>query len=110
MECEYHAAKSNPFIFRIKVDFTEHCEQRHQSIMMVVWRGRHVCIPQQHKQQWPTSLLSVSLSTKCCLTNNSQIIKTTFLKTTCGRVSQISLALQMVSNITLSSLLLDAVP
>ncbi len=59
---------------------------------MVVRSGCHVRIPQQQrKQQWLTSSSLVSLSTKRCLTNNTQITKTTSL--TYGRVSPIGWAL-----------------
>lgn len=36
------------------------------------------CLPQQHQQRWLTSSLSVSLSTECCFTNETQRIKTIF--------------------------------
>lgn len=78
-ECKFHTAK--------KVDFSKlsRCERMHQSIKMAVQSSRHVQFPQQ---QWLTSSLLVSLSTKCkqqlkCKQTN---LKTTIIKTTCGNV------------------------
>lgn len=52
--------------FWIKVDFYEvlHCEQLHQPIMRVERKALHACVPQERHHQCPTSLSSVSLSTK----------------------------------------------
>ncbi len=52
--------KSNPFIFYIKVEFSElpHCEQRLQPITMVVQSRRHVRHLQQHRL-WPNLSLTV---------------------------------------------------
>ncbi len=83
-ECEYHAAKK-PFFKRIN-----------QSTNL-----------QQHKQQWLTSSLSVSLSTKH-LTNDTQIIS----KTTIADNIWQSIADQLGfanGNVSLCSLLLDEV-
>lgn len=41
----------------------------------------------KHQQQWLTNSLSVSLSTKCYLTNETQTIKTMIVKRTRGEVS-----------------------
>lgn len=47
-----------------------HCEQRHQPITMAMWNGGHIRLPQQDKESMADKIwLAVSLSTRCCLTN-----------------------------------------
>lgn len=62
-------AKATLFIFCIKVAFSKlsHCKQIHQLIVMVVQKGHHITLPQH---------LVLSLSTKCFLTNDTEITKT----------------------------------
>lgn len=45
-------------------------------------------ITTESQQRLPSSF-SLSLSTKCCLTNETQMIKAAILKTTCGKVSAV---------------------
>lgn len=88
LRCE----RSNPFLFlfcgprSIFLNFCT-CKQTHRPINQCwwLWNKCHVCLSQQkHWQQWLTSLFCVSLCTKRCLTNETQLIKTTALKTTFG--------------------------
>lgn len=60
----------------VKVSFPELylCEQTHQPTTMVVQNGCLICLP--HRQQLMSSL-SVSLTTNRCLTNETEITKTT---------------------------------
>lgn len=62
------------------------CKQTHHSVTMAAQNRHRVRLPQQpqHQQERLTSSLSVLRSTKGCLTYETQIIKTTILKTTYG--------------------------
>lgn len=54
-ECQYHAVKTDPFVSRINVDFSEllHCKQMHHPIMVVVREGRRI----SHKCQTKPSVV-----------------------------------------------------
>ncbi len=70
-ECKYRAAKKRT------LHFSDPANKHTNQIVMAVRSRRHVCISQQKHKRWLMSSSPVSLSTKCCLTNDTQDKKTT---------------------------------
>lgn len=59
--------KKVTLIFQINVKFWSS-----KAVMTVAWNKHHIHLSQQHEQHWLTCQLSMSLSTKHCLTNETE--------------------------------------
>lgn len=78
---KYHAAKKQTLCFLKELIFrTFALRTNPTSNHDAVQNGHHNGLPQQDQHQWLSSPLSVSLSTKHCLTNEMQIVKTAIIK------------------------------